>query len=68
MPIDVILPDGKTRSLADGATAMDLAKAISEGLARQVVVAKVDGVVQDVRLPLKSGQKARAQPNSLLPI
>lgn len=57
MPIDVILPDGKPRTLPDGATAMDLAKAISEGLARQVVVAKVDGVVQDLRLPLKHGQK-----------
>ena len=57
MPIDVILPDGKTRTLQDGATAMDLARAISEGLARQVVVAKVDGAAQDLRLPLKNGQR-----------
>lgn len=57
MSIEVILPDGKTRSLPDGATAMDLATAISAGLAKQVVVAKVDGVTTDVRIPLKSGQK-----------
>ncbi|MCC7109923.1 MAG: TGS domain-containing protein, partial [Deltaproteobacteria bacterium] len=57
MPIDVILPDGKTSTLPDGATATDLARAISEGLARQVVVAKVDGAVQDLRLPLKNGQR-----------
>ena len=57
MAIDVILPDGKTKSLPDGATAMDLATAISPGLAKQVVVAKVDGKVQDVRLPLQAGQK-----------
>jgi threonyl-tRNA synthetase len=57
MAIEVILPDGKTRSLPEGATAMDLATAISAGLAKQVVVAKVDGVVTDVRTPLRSGQR-----------
>ena len=36
-------------------SAMDLAKDIAEGLARQVVVAKVNGVTQDVRVPLKDG-------------
>src|SRR5690606_8677928 len=57
MSIDVILPDGKSRTLEDGATAMDLAKAISPRLADVIVVAKVDGVVQDVRVPLRAGQK-----------
>ena len=33
MPITVTLPDGATRSLNDGATALDLAKSISQGLA-----------------------------------
>ena len=41
--IHVELPDGSKRELPAGATAMDLAQDISEGLARQVVVAKVDG-------------------------
>lgn len=55
--ITVVLPNGAEKQLDDGATAMDLAKSISSGLAEQVVVARVDGVVQDVRVPLKSGQK-----------
>lgn len=57
MSIEVILPDGKTRALPEGSTAMDLATAISAGLAKQVVVAKVDGAMQDVRVPLKNGQR-----------
>ncbi len=57
MAISVILPDGKALSLEDGATAMDAAKAISPRLADVVVVAKVDGEVQDLRVPLKDGQK-----------
>jgi threonyl-tRNA synthetase len=57
MAIQVILPDGNQRELADGATAMDLAKNISTRLADVVVVARVDGVVQDLRVPLRSGQK-----------
>ena len=55
--VTVRLPDGKERSLPDGATALDLAKAISEGLARDVVAAKVDGEVTDLRIPLKEGAK-----------
>jgi threonyl-tRNA synthetase len=56
MSISVVLPDGATRELPDGATALDLAKNISAKLAEVVVVAKVDGVVQDLRVPLKNGQ------------
>jgi threonyl-tRNA synthetase len=55
--IHVELPDGSKRELPEGASAMDLAQAISEGLARVVVVARVDGEVQDVRVPLREGQK-----------
>ena len=57
MPITVTLPDGATRSLNDGATALDLAKSISQGLADVVVVARVDNEIQDLRIPLKDGQK-----------
>jgi threonyl-tRNA synthetase len=57
MAIQVILPDGNQRELPDGATSMDLAKAISPRLADVVVVARVDGAVQDLRVSLKSGQK-----------
>ncbi len=57
--IHVELPDGSKREVPEGANALDLAKSISEGLARDVVVAKVDGDTQDVRVPLKDGQKVQ---------
>ncbi len=57
MSIQITLPDGNTRELPDGATAADLALSISPRLAEVVVTAKVDGVVQDLRVPLKTGQK-----------
>lgn len=45
--IKVTLPDGSTREYAQGSTAMDIALSISEGLARNVLAAKVNGNVQD---------------------
>jgi threonyl-tRNA synthetase len=52
MKIDVTLPDGTVRSYDEGATAMDVAKSISEGLARNVLAAKVNGEVRDANRPL----------------
>jgi threonyl-tRNA synthetase len=57
MAISVILPDGKALGLEDGATAIDAARAISPKLAEVVVVARVDGEVQDLRAPLRDGAK-----------
>jgi threonyl-tRNA synthetase len=48
----VNLPDGSQRSYADGVTAMDVAKDISEGLARNVLAAEVNGDVWDAGRPL----------------
>lgn len=45
--ITVTLPDGSKRSYASGSTAMDVAMSISEGLARNVLAAKVNGEVVD---------------------
>ncbi|MDW3192053.1 MAG: threonine--tRNA ligase [Cytophagales bacterium] len=45
--ITVTLPDGSERSYASGSTAMDVAMSISEGLARNVLAAKVNGEVVD---------------------
>jgi threonyl-tRNA synthetase len=45
--IDIKLPDGSIRTYDSGITAMDVAKDISEGLARNVLAAKVDGEVWD---------------------
>ena len=52
MKIDVTLPDGSVRQYEQGATAMDVARSISEGLARNVLAAKVDGEVRDAHRPL----------------
>lgn len=52
--INVTLPDGSVRQYEAGATALDVALSISEGLARNVLAAKVDNVVIDATLPLTS--------------
>lgn len=52
MKINVTLPDGTVRSYEQGATAMDVARSISEGLARNVLSAKVNGEVRDANRPL----------------
>jgi len=56
MNIEVILPDGSLRNYPAGTTAFDVAKSISEGLARVVLAAEVNGEVWDLNraLPAKS--------------
>lgn len=50
--INITLPDGSVRSYERGATALDVAKSISEGLARNVLAAKVNGEVMDATRPI----------------
>ena len=50
--IQITLPDGSVRDYNKGASAMDVALSISEGLARNVLAAKVDGIVKDANLPI----------------
>ncbi len=50
--IHVTLPDGSVRQYDAGATALDVALSISEGLARNVLAAKVNGEVVDATRPL----------------
>src|SRR5690606_25344828 len=45
--INITLPDGSVRQYEKGTTAMDVALSISEGLARNVLVAEVNGEVWD---------------------
>jgi threonyl-tRNA synthetase len=52
MKINVTLPDGSVRSYDQGVSAMDVARSISEGLARNVLSAKVNGEVRDANRPL----------------
>ena len=50
--INITLPDGSVRQYEEGASAMDVAKSISEGLARNVLAAKVNGEVWDASRPI----------------
>jgi threonyl-tRNA synthetase len=53
----VVLPDNSELELPDGATALDAARAIGPKLAEQAVLARVDGHVRDLRLPLADGER-----------
>ena len=55
--LSVTLPDGSSRELAQGATALDLAKSIGSGLAKAAVAAVVDGVETDLTADLSDGQE-----------
>lgn len=50
--IQITLPDGSVRSYEAGVTGLDIAKSISEGLARNVLAAKVNGEVWDATRPI----------------
>lgn len=50
--INITLPDGSVRSFDSGITALNIAKSISEGLARNVLAAKVNGEVWDALRPI----------------
>ena len=50
--IKITFPDGSIREYQKGTNSMDIAMSISEGLARNVLLAKVNGKLQDVSLPI----------------
>lgn len=50
--LQVALPDGSIREYPAGSSGLDVALGISEGLARNVLAAKVNGKVQDATLPI----------------
>jgi threonyl-tRNA synthetase len=50
--INITFPDGAVRQYTEGTTAMDIAKSISEGLARKVIAAGVNGQVWDASRPI----------------
>ncbi len=55
--MNIILKDGSPLSVADGASAFDAAKALSEGLARVVCAAEINGEVCDIRTELHEGDR-----------
>ncbi|MCH2199594.1 MAG: threonine--tRNA ligase [Flavobacteriales bacterium] len=50
--INITLPDGSVREVEQGTTAMQVAQSISEGLARKVLAAEVNGEVYDLTRPI----------------
>ncbi|MFY7945156.1 MAG: TGS domain-containing protein, partial [Crocinitomicaceae bacterium] len=50
--IRITLPDGSVREYENGITALGVALSISEGLARNVLSAKINGEVKDATLPI----------------
>ncbi len=53
MMIKITLPDGSVREYEKGTTAMQVATSISEGLARNVLAAKLNSVVVDANTTIK---------------
>ncbi len=52
--INITLPDGTIKKVEKGTSAMDVAKGISEGLARNVLACEVNGMVWDANRELDS--------------
>ncbi len=50
--INISFPDGAVRQYETGITALDIAKSISEGLAKKVLAASVNGQVWDATRPI----------------
>jgi len=57
--INLTLPDGSVRQYDKGTTAMQVAFSISEGLARNVLAAEIDGKVWDASRPIEDDAKIR---------
>ena len=57
--INITLPDGSVRQYEQGITAMQIASSISEGLARNVLAAEVDGHVWDANRPIEKNSSVK---------
>jgi threonyl-tRNA synthetase len=51
--INVTFPDGAIRQYEEGSTSLDIAKNISESLARKILAAEVNGEVWDLSRPIR---------------
>lgn len=54
MSIQITFPDGAVRQYDAGVSSLDIAKSISEGLARNILAAKVNGEVRDLTRPIQA--------------
>ena len=55
--INITLPDGSIKKVENGTSSIDIAKSISEGLARNVLAAKVNNEVIDANRPITIDSK-----------
>lgn len=59
MIINITLPDGSVRPYDAGITSLEIAYSISEGLARNVLAAEVNGLIWDATRPIESDAHVR---------
>jgi threonyl-tRNA synthetase len=59
MMIKITLPDGAVKEVEKGTSAMDVALSISEGLARNVLAAEVNGETWDANRPIEEDAKLK---------
>jgi len=57
--ISITLPDNSVRQYAEGITGLDIAKSISEGLARQVLAVNVNGEIWDATRPVSNDARIK---------
>ncbi|GIV38360.1 MAG: threonine--tRNA ligase [Thermonema sp.] len=57
--IKITLPDGSVREYPKGVTGLEIARSISEGLARNVLAALVDGEIWDATRPIEKDAQVR---------
>lgn len=57
--IKITLPDGSERQVAQGTTSLEVAASISEGLARNVLAAEVNGEIVDLTRPITTDATLR---------
>lgn len=55
--IEITLPDGSIRTVAKGITGLEIAKSISEGLARNVLAVKVNDEIWDSSRPIQNSAR-----------
>lgn len=53
--MNIVLPDGSTKELAEGATIADVAASIGTGLAKAALGGKIDGAFADLGTPVHDG-------------
>jgi threonyl-tRNA synthetase len=57
--VNITLSDGTIKQFDEGVSGLDVARSISEGLARQCVAMEMDGRIVDLNIPIRSHTRLR---------